>query len=370
MKKVSKCIYCLKEKPRTDFNREHVISRMLGTYENNPVLRSFEVCKECNSYFCDKLESVISLDSYEGLLRTQYTQKTHSSNVRPIGKTRLFVTGQNDIFKGLRFFVSTNSCNPETILLEAVPSVGIINDLRKNEYIYYQLDKIPQCTEPIRVKMSKAESPIITFGYTEEEVFTALSKKGYSLSNVRYHGGLKISDVTSESSIIIEIKSIVDTLLSRLAAKSILNYLCFTYGKEYVLETTFDDLRSFVRYGKKTESIKMCINNGGVSGLPGRVENGHIIGTALAVADNLYLCGFVSWFGAITYSFLIEKQSDLTAFPDISFSICDNKTRLITEYHNPLIVEWPNSKHSVSIIKNNVVLTPKGNITNEVKSDV
>ena len=46
-----RCIYCLNQKPRSEFNREHVISRFMGTYENAYVLGNQQVCKACNSFF-------------------------------------------------------------------------------------------------------------------------------------------------------------------------------------------------------------------------------------------------------------------------------------------------------------------------------
>ena len=41
-----KCIYCKQEKDGSEFNREHVVPRMMGTYENGFVLNSYEVCEE------------------------------------------------------------------------------------------------------------------------------------------------------------------------------------------------------------------------------------------------------------------------------------------------------------------------------------
>lgn len=36
-----KCIYCLKDKEKDEFNREHVMSQMMGTYENSFVLGKY-----------------------------------------------------------------------------------------------------------------------------------------------------------------------------------------------------------------------------------------------------------------------------------------------------------------------------------------
>jgi hypothetical protein len=89
--KTRKCIYCLQTKPVSDFNREHVISRFMGTYENAVVLNHNEVCKECNDFFCENLENALSFDSLEGLLCTERLPKKMKTQ-RAIGRTRLQVT--------------------------------------------------------------------------------------------------------------------------------------------------------------------------------------------------------------------------------------------------------------------------------------
>ena len=359
MAETAVCIYCLQEKPKSEFNREHVISRMLGTYKNAPVLNHCEVCKECNSFFSNELESVISLDSCEGLLRTQHIKKNHSSIGRPIGKTRLCITGQNGIFKGLRFFISLNPNYPENIQVEPEPSVGIISEPEKNEYEYYHLELIPNNTTDIHDRMKRSSKPIIFFGYDEKEVFEALLSKGYNVSKENYSGNVKISDISAENKLEVEIKSKVDSLLWRLETKNIFNYLCFQYGKEYVLNTKFDTLRSFICKGDIISNLQLYVKSNGIKGIPCETVDEHIIGTALAAADDLYLCGFVSWFREVTYCIVIEKWPYGTVFPEMSFTICDNQRNEIFEMNNPLCLEWPNSKFTVTVCGNSVVLIPK-----------
>ncbi len=64
-----KCIYCLQQKDKTEFNREHVVPRMMGTYTEAFVLGKYEVCQACNSYFSREIESSTNLNSAEGFLR-------------------------------------------------------------------------------------------------------------------------------------------------------------------------------------------------------------------------------------------------------------------------------------------------------------
>lgn len=70
------CIYCRRLLSAADFNREHVISDALGTFEpNTPVLHN-TFCRECNQYFGDNLEVRHMRGAIEGLLRYYKGLKT------------------------------------------------------------------------------------------------------------------------------------------------------------------------------------------------------------------------------------------------------------------------------------------------------
>ena len=229
--KTSKCIYCQKIKPISDFNREHVISRFMGTYENAFVLNQNEVCKECNDFFCENLENTLSFDSLEGLLRAEKLPKRIRTQ-RAIGRTRLQVTGQNGLFKGLILYISSDSENKEKIHVEVAPSIGLALDDKANTYEYYTIDAIPECTEKIKKRISFSKSPIITIGYDKEAVSAALIAKGFDLTKAKYTWNIPLSELTEENTIETQINCKIDSLLNRLAAKNIFNFICYSYGKE------------------------------------------------------------------------------------------------------------------------------------------
>lgn len=61
-----KCIYCMKEEWKTIFQwREHVVSKMLWTFNDIDRLPEELVCKECNSLFSNTLENNFKETSYE-----------------------------------------------------------------------------------------------------------------------------------------------------------------------------------------------------------------------------------------------------------------------------------------------------------------
>ena len=356
--KTYQCIYCKKHKTADKFNREHVISRMLGTYENAPVLGNHEVCKECNDYFCNEIENKVSLDSLEGFLRIQHDHKKHSTR-RAVGKTRLVVKGQNGIFKNLQFFVSSNPNNLEGIQLEAVPVIGIISDVNKNEYEYYPLGEVPQCTDEIYNRIKQSKAPIIFFGLEKDDVESELISKGFNVTLKNLSTDLSIQDVTNENEVFLDIKCTIDSLLERLAAKNVFNYICYSYGKDFVLNSEFDNIRSFIRYGRVTSPIKLSTSNGGLSGVPNRVEYGHCIGTAWTVTDRLCLMGFVSWYNSITYSFLLKDWPPSCDLVKLYSAVCDNTNRKIINISNPIVIDWPDSEYSLECFDRGFKIVPK-----------
>lgn len=350
------CIYCLEEKDEPEFNREHVISRFMGTYENAPVLNNFQVCEKCNSYFCEHIENVVSFDSLEGLLRIEH-RPTPMHTDRAIGRTRLKIKGQNDIFDGLTMFASSNPGSSSKLKIEIAPAVGIILDDKTRKYEYFSIDSIPECNDEIRERLKSCKQPFVTFGYEESIVTAALTQKGYDLSKATYTGDLDLSQVSSETSLEMRINYKVDGILSRLAAKNIFNYLCYAYGKEFVLQSCFDDFRSFIRDGNNSKGIKMFINNGGLRNIPGLVENCHTVGTGWSIIkEQIYLCGFVSWFNSITYTFALlpVPTAKVNCLRQLKVMICDNYQRTIEESEYLLVFDWPGDNKKFGFLDENL----------------
>lgn len=350
-----KCIYCLEEKPISEFNREHVISRFMGTYENAYVLGDAQVCKACNSYFCDNMENILSFDSLEGLLRTENLQKP-MKHKRAIGMSRLKVTGNNDIFKGLTLYISSSPNNPNNIQIETAPAIGLILDENQHLYEYFSLESLPICDDTIRARMAFSNKPIVVFGYDEPEVSEALKNHGYDLSKAKYNGNLALADMTEEQSLSTEINCKVDSLLQRLALKNLFNYICYTYGKDYILQPNFDNLRNYVRYGTLTAPLQSFINSGGIKKIPGLVNDCHAVGLAWTViGEQIHLCGFVSWFDSITYVFdlMPVKTGQFNFLNNVKCVICDNHRRVLTEAEYLTVLDWPGTNKKIGFLDRN-----------------
>lgn len=51
-----KCLYCLKEKRRSEFSREHIIPQQLGKFD----FPTIQICRDCNTNFSNEFENFIS----------------------------------------------------------------------------------------------------------------------------------------------------------------------------------------------------------------------------------------------------------------------------------------------------------------------
>lgn len=292
------CIYCKQVKDENDFNREHVVPRMMGRYTDGLVLSQYQVCEECNSYFSKEIENKVGLNSYEAFLRMKSGTK-RMSNGRKVHGTRISFTGQDGLFNGVSFIPIADDSAPEGFRLEIEPCIGIKTS--KDEYNYYKIEELPVATESLLNKLKGYTSPIIQFGYDESVTTQILQEKGYLQPSAKYEER-KIEEEYQGTEFVTSIKFSVDSILRRVCAKTLFNYLCWSTSAEYVLEPQFDLIRKYIRYGEWDESL-WCRNSiGFVSSATPPNETSHAVGTMLFInGDHAELLGCVTWFGEITY---------------------------------------------------------------------
>lgn len=292
------CIYCKQEKDEKEFNREHVVPRMMGRYTEGLVLSQCQVCEECNSYFSKEIENKVGLNSYEAFLRMKSGTKK-MSNGRKVHGTRISFSGRDGLFKGLSFIPIADNSAPEGYRLEIEPCIGI--KTAEDEYDYYQIENLPEATEQLLNQLKRYKSPIIQFGYEESVATRALKEKGYLQTSAKYEEK-QITDEYEGEDFVANIKFSVDSVLRRVCAKTVFNYLCWCTSSEYVLQPQFDLIRNYIRYGEWDESL-WCRNSiGFVSAVTPPNETSHTVGTMLSInGEHAELLGCVTWFGELTY---------------------------------------------------------------------
>ncbi|WP_353892886.1 HNH endonuclease [Proteinivorax hydrogeniformans] len=310
-----KCIYCLQMKHEKDFNKEHVVPQMMGKYENGYVLSDFQVCQECNSYFSINVENIIALDSYEAFLRMQF-RNTPMSDGRKLQGNRIRLIGDENIFKGVPFIVITDKDNPYRVRFESEPMVGIVNDVERQEYNYYTIDDLPEATEEVISKMKIAPSPIVNTGISKDDLDRVLIEKGYLKNSCYSYTEMSVADVFKEPDFTTKISFKIDSIMRRVCAKTVFNYLCYLNGKEFVLDSNFDNIRKYIRYGTWSEQLWFRYSKGPVSSVVMPNDTSHVVGYMWFPEDGQWiLCGCLTWYGDLTYIFKLgETQKSLEKY--------------------------------------------------------
>ena len=295
------CIYCKETKEEEEFNREHVVPRMMGRYTNGLVLSEHQVCKKCNSYFSTDVEDKIALDSYEAFLRMKNGTKKMSGGKR-IGNTRIKLSGADGIFKGLSF-VAVSDETVDRLHFEIAPCIGF--KISENEYEYVSIDEIEHATDDKLESLRKFNNPIIQFGYEQDVIESVLMEKGY-INDKAVYSQEGIREAYGSKDFTTSIKLSVDSYARRVCAKTIFNYLCYKFSTEEMLNPKYDKLRNYIRYGEWSEELWFRLSKGFVSSITPPNDTAHVVGAMIGRGDDkidLLVC--VTWFGEITYIFRI-----------------------------------------------------------------
>lgn len=328
-----KCIYCLEDKDESEFNREHVIPRMMGTYQNGFVLNEFQVCKECNSYFSRELENKIGLNSFESFLRMQHGRPM--SDGRVLRSDRVSFRGIEGVFKGLTFTAVVDHTNSEHIHFDIAPCIGILSSPSSDEYNYFNVDDLPNAPREFLTAFKGVPKAIITVGLEEQIATQALREKGYLNADSIYNE-TTVHDLYDKPDFVTAINFSVDSILRRLCAKTIFNYFCFTNGKDYLLESRFDEIRNYIRFGTWSNNLWFRNSIGPVSAIQLPNESAHAAGYMFhAEKEKWDLCGCLTWFGQLTYVFKLATTdmpiSLINILPCTKMACFDNSSMEIHE---------------------------------------
>ena len=302
------CIYCKQEKEETEFNREHVVPHMYGGYQDGLVLSDHQVCQECNSYFSTNLEDKVALDSIEALDRMQYGTNQMSDGRHLLGK-RMRIEFAETVLKGVPVRPTADSSRPERAHFQYGPLIGIPRE--DGEYDFYAPDQVPVATEDVKNQLREKEQSILAIEMSEEESTAVLKEKGWINDNSGYKS-IQPQEILGSDDILFSIKDVNDPIKRRLAAKTVLNYLCYRYGKDYALQEKFNSIREYARYGTwdpqklffffRPEPLSIC-------DLPN--EHSHAVGFAYDITDDSnYFIGIVTWFGKLTYEIRLYEDKD------------------------------------------------------------
>jgi len=249
-----RCIYCLKEKPSFNFKkREHVIPQCFGRFKpDNFVLRGI-VCDECNSYFGDNIELFLGRDSFESIERLKH-------GIKPKEKLKNRRRIKSKIISGLlkgAIVAEREFGESGKPLVERVPQAGFFNK-EKNEYVYYELGKIPTASELNQQGYDIKDHAIHRIGYEKEfeELEKELKSKGINFqSETEFVEGPIPGD-----SIEVEVEITLDRVIQRGICKIAFNYLSYITDSSFALSDNFNGIRGFIRYNEGKVDDFIAVN--------------------------------------------------------------------------------------------------------------
>jgi len=327
-KNLHKCIYCLREKEESEFNREHVIPQMMGTYNDNQVLNKNQVCRCCNTYFNDHFENQISKDSIESLLRAKRGNRKPQKGKKLI-ENRVVMTAVDGDFKGLKLFPEASD-NTEGIVLNVEPCIGIWTGRDKRVKKFFKPTEFPERNHWVDCELDNLG--IIWSNIEDDEALKILENKGYDVEALR--NSIKEIDLKQEGEMVVDITGKLDETVSRLMSKVVFNYICYMFSKEYVLDKKFDPLREFIRFGAVHPSLRLGFSVCKLENFE-NMGNSHFVGLAWG-EDYSSMYGIISWFNELKYTIWLSKAYGLKQIT-LPVSIYNNDTKTI-EDRNELIV--------------------------------
>jgi len=298
-----KCIYCLEEKPGDYFKKtEHVLPQSFGRFKNNFTLNKV-VCDDCNKYFGDHLEISLGRDTFEGMSRFEHKIKEPKDFKSPGKKSRLSIKVNEGPFKGAYAFFEYSD-DDDKINIKPVPQVGF-KRIESGEYEYYLLKKIPNKEYLTTQFEMKAPKSIVALGCAPEIVLEYLENLG-----ITFNIGGELSPSDKRIDWECEVTGNIDQIIFRAIAKIAFNYLSYWVKSDFLLDSQFDPIRGFIRFGTKGRYPFVIILEKAILGdepVEGKRRLGHLI--ILDWSKNkLSIVSKISLFNWMTYSVLLAKD--------------------------------------------------------------
>ena len=239
------CVYCLQQKPRAQFNREHVIPIAFGTFGNNLSLTN-EVCHECNDYFGSTLDLVLARGSPSGVIRylthskplvdlnkvdpARITVRILDDNGEASDEVTFFETADGEGVKrtcGIWYWTTTESRRFVSLSELESNKKGLLDDLDGRQLVVFirsgqeELDRL------------KAALLHLKKGITIESEIIEQEQLGERLP--------------------VAFDVVEDDTTRRAIAKIAFNYLTKIQGSHFTLNEGFNPIREYIRNGKHLE---------------------------------------------------------------------------------------------------------------------
>jgi len=313
---MAKCIYCLHE--NVTFNREHVIPETLGTFEPKNMVLNNKVCQECNKYFGDNLEPILSNYSYLALLKTGIWSPLKK---RLLGSSKGSIETSealditlpiNNVLDGAHLIIRTAD-----LKIDLQTQIGFRREREDGRYDYYPYSLLIKRPELLRreaervKKYGKDGKSVFAIFHSDElsDIQSLLSKYGINLMDKQTQELPLPKDDTVLAKIVLTINDKVKRGLAKIAFNYFAEITKDILGKDYIYRDIFDALRKYIRYGENIYKINFIdiLNHNVLADETGKIKinvEGHLLGVSSSGAE---IFGIVYLFKRLPFRVLLGK---------------------------------------------------------------
>jgi hypothetical protein len=302
---VHQCIYCSRFLAARHFTREHVLSRAFGTFAGAPVLHNM-VCRDCNQFFGDHLETPVARGAFEGLLRYQVGAKTPDREMLGLRYVE-FTVPEGSAWAGVRLNLAWREGK---LVVDLISQVAFF-DRATSQWVHFSDAEIE----------TGALSNVTTVDTKNARIYgRSADDKDRLLALLAQHGISfgRLDDMNAPEGLFqggdieVEVTFTINKGIRRCMAKYAFNFLAFACGVAFVLERDFDTIRRFIRYGETPEYDLVRERFGPIlrdDSATRRQTSGHLLTVSWA-ASGVDLVGQVSLFNYVTYAVSLARQYD------------------------------------------------------------
>lgn len=280
-----------------------MLSRAFGTFEAAPILHN-TVCGECNQFFGDFLETRVARGAFEGMLRYQRGTKTPDSEGLKLRYVEFTIPEGSD-WSGVRLNLAWRDGR---LVVDLINQVALF-DRATSRWVHLSLREIE----------TEALSKFQTLGTNAARIYARSFEDRDRLLRLLEKNGIKLAKLDDMSppagmfnggDISVEVTFTVNKGIRRCMAKYAFNFLTLVCGPAFVLQTDFDEIRRFIRFGDTpayplvSETVRPILRDDSISR---RQTSGHLL-TVNWAASGVDLVGQVSLFNSITYSVSLARQ--------------------------------------------------------------
>jgi len=296
----------MEKKLPSEFNREHVLPKAFGKFNNTLVLHDM-VCKDCNQYFGDTLDIILARGSMQGAIR-------YFRGIKPlrkfedVNKKRVQLAARSKYDKDFREaeFVET----PDGDGLAFTPGIIYVSVSTKKE-TFVSLKELESGSWKDMDDLDREE--LVTLSYRDDDTLHRIQQALKQLKlGVEILDSIEGAEAGEQVMVVVD-AVIEDELMNRAVTKIAFNYLAYTMGRTFMERPIFNRVRDFIRHSSSSTNIIERIRPTKLYGDTAEAarRKGHVITVDLS-KDLATIIGNVEFFSTIAYQIKLGIFGQLT----------------------------------------------------------